>query len=105
MSCAIWGVPKLSRARRTALSAEEIADFFVRLRSASKLDVAQYREGVAALVEEFYQSAVELLEGEWLKLDGLDATVDAAGAFAGRYARWDGSMRSFPVLQEVSHAC
>ncbi|BGP25923.1 hypothetical protein JCM10295v2_004866 [Rhodotorula toruloides] len=47
---------------------------------ASKLDVAQYREGVAALVEDFYRSAVELLEGEWLKLDGLDVAADAAAS-------------------------
>ncbi|GAA5981394.1 hypothetical protein JCM11641_005306 [Rhodosporidiobolus odoratus] len=47
-------------------------------KNASKLDQAQYRDGVSALVEEFYGAAVELLEGEWLKLDGLDGTVDAA---------------------------
>ncbi|GAA5998533.1 Nup84p [Rhodotorula paludigena] len=47
---------------------------------ASKLEVAQYRDGIAALVEAFYESTVELLEGEWLKLEGLDATVDAAAS-------------------------
>lgn len=48
--------------------------------SASKLDVAQYRDEVTAVVDELYNNAVELLEGEWLKLEGLDSTVDAAGA-------------------------
>ncbi|BGP49686.1 Nucleoporin nup84 [Rhodotorula kratochvilovae] len=45
--------------------------------SASKLDLAQYKESVATLVDQFYTSTVDLLSGEWLQLDGLDATVDA----------------------------
>lgn len=49
--------------------------------SASKLDAAQYRDEVAAVVDELHKNVVELLEGEWLKLDGLDSTVDAAGAY------------------------
>lgn len=51
------------------------------LGSASKLDAAQYRDEVAAVVDELHKNVVELLEGEWLKLDGLDSTVDAAGAY------------------------
>ncbi|GAA5904143.1 hypothetical protein JCM6882_003958 [Rhodosporidiobolus microsporus] len=49
-------------------------------KSASKLDRAQFRDTVAALVDDFYTAAVELLEGEWLKLEGLDGTVDAAAS-------------------------
>ncbi|GAA5880076.1 hypothetical protein JCM3774_003301 [Rhodotorula dairenensis] len=48
--------------------------------SASKLDVAQYRDEVTAVVDELCNNAVELLEGEWLKLEGLDSTVDAAAS-------------------------
>lgn len=33
------------------------------------------------MVDELHKNVVELLEGEWLKLDGLDSTVDAAGAY------------------------
>lgn len=47
--------------------------------SAPKLEIAQFKDGIAALVDDFYKGTFELLEGEWLKLDGLDATVDAAG--------------------------
>lgn len=85
MSLSPWALVNLSCASWRALAAEEVSDSFARPCSASKLDVAQYREGIAALVDEFYQSAVQLLEGEWLKLDGLDATIDAAGVFAGPY--------------------
>ncbi|GAA5832428.1 hypothetical protein JCM11251_006451 [Rhodosporidiobolus azoricus] len=46
----------------------------------SKLDRTQFRDSVSSLVDEFYVSAVELLEGEWLKLDGLDGMVDAAAS-------------------------
>ncbi|GAA5852447.1 hypothetical protein JCM8547_006786 [Rhodosporidiobolus lusitaniae] len=49
-------------------------------KSASKLDLAQFADTVSSLVDAFYASAVELLEGEWLKLDGLDGTVDAAAS-------------------------
>jgi len=42
--------------------------------------MAQYRELISAHVDDFYKATLELLEGEWLKLDGLDATIDAAGA-------------------------
>ncbi|BGP17798.1 hypothetical protein JCM10213_001701 [Rhodosporidiobolus nylandii] len=49
-------------------------------KGASKLEFTQYRDGVSSLVDEFYTSIVELLEGEWLKLDGLDGTVDAAAS-------------------------
>ncbi|GAA5961845.1 hypothetical protein JCM8115_001441 [Rhodotorula mucilaginosa] len=48
--------------------------------NASKLDAAQYRDEVAAVVDELHKNVVELLEGEWLKLDGLDSTVDAAAS-------------------------
>ncbi|GAA6057632.1 hypothetical protein JCM3770_005005 [Rhodotorula araucariae] len=47
---------------------------------ASKLDVAQYKESVSTLVDQFYSSTVDLLSGEWLQLDGLDTTVDAAAS-------------------------
>ncbi|GAA5990105.1 hypothetical protein JCM10908_005823 [Rhodotorula pacifica] len=47
---------------------------------ASKLDVAQYRDEVAAVVDDLFNNASELLEGEWLKLEGLDSTVDAAAS-------------------------
>lgn len=46
---------------------------------ATKIEVAQYRDEVAAVVDTLYARAVELLEGDWLKLEGLDSTVDAAG--------------------------
>ncbi|GAA6032198.1 hypothetical protein JCM8097_007121 [Rhodosporidiobolus ruineniae] len=49
-------------------------------RGSSKLDQAQYRDTLAQLVDDFYAAAVELLEGEWLKLDGLDGSVDAAAS-------------------------
>ncbi|GAA6003664.1 hypothetical protein JCM10207_003535 [Rhodosporidiobolus poonsookiae] len=49
-------------------------------KSTSKLDQAQFRDAVAALVDDFYTAAFELLEGEWLKLEGLDGTVDAAAS-------------------------
>ncbi|KPV74234.1 uncharacterized protein RHOBADRAFT_54084 [Rhodotorula graminis WP1] len=48
--------------------------------SANKLEVAQYRDLISAHVDDFYKATLELLEGEWLKLDGLDATVDAAAS-------------------------
>ncbi|BGP56625.1 hypothetical protein JCM8202_000189 [Rhodotorula sphaerocarpa] len=47
---------------------------------ATKIEVAQYRDEVAAVVDTLYARAVELLEGDWLKLEGLDSTVDAAAS-------------------------
>ncbi|GAA5902150.1 hypothetical protein JCM8208_002489 [Rhodotorula glutinis] len=48
--------------------------------SANKLEVAQYRDLISAHVDDFYKATLDLLEGEWLKLDELDATVDAAAS-------------------------
>ncbi|KAI5475321.1 nuclear pore complex protein Nup107 [Pseudohyphozyma bogoriensis] len=36
----------------------------------SKLDQLQFRDGVATLVDDFYSAALDLLESDWLKLEG-----------------------------------
>lgn len=62
--------------------------------SASKLEIAQYRDEVATIVDELHKRTVELLEGDWLKLENLDSTIDAAG-----------ESRLLIALRTQCHAC